>query len=149
MQAAVFAAVLMLVAWGIISYIESYMAGTDVRSVSVEVLKSAYVSRDANQSFTREAKLMGQGFSNESLRNSAGIPKGTIIRIFCNESFCENPCHYYSDKSHWNNHCGDQVTLKKGGKIKVCASCKTYGTTVKTVKCGLFLDADTCNIYMP
>jgi hypothetical protein len=116
LQGAVIAALFLVIVWGIVSYISGYIYGTDVATISVDVLKSAYSARDTGKSITRTARLNEQFFTAEALRDRAGLLSDVKVAIICDQGFCEPSCP--------SPGCA-RITLEKGDQIQVCSSCST------------------------
>ena len=132
LQAAVFAAVFLGIVLGAVKWLEDRSPGSDVQTVSVEVLKSAYSARDTGEDFVRPAWLRGQFFTVGSLRNMSGMPASVDVMIVCEHLFCTPQCTPADD-------CKD-ITLAEGDRISVCASCDGA-----PVVCRVYLGVSECD----
>ena len=149
LQAAVIAVVLLGIAYGIVTTIQEQTPGSDVLSVSCELLGSAYAAAGTGEFFVRTAKLNAQFFDSDALNTCAGLPEDTRTRIYCNSAFCVLDGEPVTETGFCNYEVGrkdacDEIEVLAGAEISVCIAC----LATDPIECGVFLDEDNCGIYM-
>ncbi|MCD4740334.1 hypothetical protein K8R43_04030 [archaeon] len=133
LQGAVFAMAFLAILWGVVQWITYITHGTDVQTISSDVLKSAYNARGTGHSFVKTAWLKNQDFSSDSLIIKSGIPPSTNVKIFCDAAFCEFPgCALPGNGCTF-------ISLTKGYEVKVCSSCDDLG------ECRVYIDKEECS----
>lgn len=128
LQGAVFATLFLVLVWGALSWMKSQSPGTDVATVATDVLKSAYSARgEDSTSFARSAWLKGQFFTADGLAMRAALPESAVVKIVCEQGYCVPPTPCSGS---------DSITLEKGDKVSVCASCE------------IDVGVETCRVYI-
>ncbi len=149
---AVFALALMGITYGVVTGISDYQPGSDVLTVSGELLSSAYSATGTDVFFHRTATLQGQFFDTESLHAKSGVPLKATIEIHCNEAYCLTNGEPVSETKDCNYNgcvraCKDgAIELVPGAEVDLCAEC--VGSPPNVV-CHLFIGSDNCGEYVP
>lgn len=139
-QGAVIALVLLGIVYGVVSTLRSREPGSDVLTISADLLASAYAAAGTGQSFSRKAKLKGQFVTGDSIKQKAGIDDpGLNVKFHCDipvgytlNRGRKSDCETYKDKTY------PELFLKEGSTIDVCVSCQS------TTQCTIYLGARTC-----
>lgn len=125
-QGGIFASIMLIIVWGALTWINTIQPKSGVLDISVELMQSAYSARDTSQSFSREAKLKEEFFTDGTVHQKAGIPSSVSIDFYCDEGYCPD--------------CGgvcNELLLERGGNIHVCAVCDN-------VLCEIHLGKTSC-----
>ena len=140
-QGAIIALVLLGIVYGALNLVKQYEPGSDVLTISADLLSSAYEAAGTGQSFTRKAKLKQQVITSAAIKSKAGLtdpdlnvyiqcklPVGTVIT-----GSGERPC----DEVCKGNTCKSLI-LKSGAQIDVCAYCRDVSA------CYIVLGSNSC-----
>ncbi|GEM_PF-3639640 len=138
-QGAIIALVLLAIVYGVVSTIKSREPGSDVLSVSADLLASAYAAAGTGQSFSRKAKLKAQFITSDAIKEKAGIDDpNLVVNIRCEipvgyelKNGRKVDCQTHTDVSY------DSLFLKEGTEIDVCVTCKSN-------ECYIYLGTSKC-----
>lgn len=140
---AVFAIGLLTVIYGVVTSVSEYQPGSDVVSVSGELLASAYSAAGSGEFFHRTAKLQAQLFDTDSLKAVSGLPAKTPLEIHCEKSFCLVDGVPVTDTMDCSMSSGcDAVELVSGAEVDLCAACS--GTPIS---CHLAIGERSCEEF--
>lgn len=147
---AVFALGLLSITFNVVTSISDYQPGSDVLTVSGELLASAYSATGTGVFFHRTAKLQGQFFDTESLHAVSGLPGKAAIEIHCNDAYCLVDGEPVSQTKDCNYKIGrvrvcDYIELVPGAEVDLCVECVN---TPPNVVCHLYIGSDNCGDYV-
>lgn len=124
LQGAIVAMMMLGIIYGVINTLRQEQPGSDLFTVTTELLSSAYAARGTGQTFTREANLEQQSFSTEAVKNHAGV--GVKVVFYCDKPYCLEPgTDEYNDGCEYSE--GGQgckeIGFKSGAQIPICVTC--------------------------
>ncbi len=140
-QGAIIALVLLGIVYGALNLVKQYEPGSDVLTISADLLSSAYEAAGTGQSFTRDAKLRAQFLTGKAIKEKAGIDDPSLVIVFQ----CALPVGTYGGKDctdeckYGGSEGCDSLMLKSGSTIPVCVYCSS-----QSPKCFVVLGARSC-----
>ncbi len=148
-QGAIIALVLLGIVYGALNLVKQYEPGSDVLTISADLLSSAYEAAGTGQSFSRKAKLKQQFLTGESVKERAGIDDPNLhVYFLCaypvgtvNGESCSDVCEYRGTTSGASISGCPNIMLKQGSEIDVCVYCDSYG---EETDCYVVLGAKEC-----
>ncbi len=120
LQGAIIAVVLLGIVYGALQMVKQYEPGSDVLTISADLLASAYSAAGTGISFTREAKLKPMQIDGDSVKEKAGIDDNNLKVEFC----CDQPVAKEAiEGTCGKTRCVRSITLEKGATIPICVVC--------------------------
>lgn len=140
---AIFALGLLSIVYNVVTGITEYQPGSDVLTVSSELLASAYSAAGSGEFFHRQAKLQAQFFDTNTLRAMSGLPSTppVNIEIHCRRDFCEidgDPVTEVGKCKPGGKGC-KYIELVGGASVELCARCWE-----DPIECHLYIGEDEC-----
>ncbi len=124
LQGAIVAAMMLGIIYGVINTVRQEQPGSDLFTVTTELLSSAYAARGTGQTYTREANLEQQSFTTGAVKNHAGI--GVDVHFYCDKPYCLEPgSDDYNDKCEYREGgrgC-KEISFRAGAQIPICVTC--------------------------
>ena len=151
LQGGVIALVLLGIIYGALQMVKEYEPGSDILTVSGELLASAYSAAGTGRRFTRQAKVKSEFITSESIKQKAGIDDPSLtLNMYCRipiakytddagrSGECTDFCGWDSQSGPYGQGPCDKLMIEQGSMIDVCVYCPGFN------KCQVVLGTKDC-----